>query len=209
VSLVVIMFELTGGLTYIVPLMAAALTAKWVGDALGKGGIYDAQIELNGYPFLDNKDEYNITSLATDVMKPRPSEPPLSVLTQEGMTLSEVESVLKVSTFTGYPVVVSQASQYLVGYVLRRDIQIAIAAQRKNNRVSGRSMVYFNKTIPQNVLTDEDAAPVRLYKLLDLVSCLFVFSDVNFPFQRGSFQKSFIYLVACDNHGSNSDGNCY
>ena len=40
VSLVVIMFELTGGLQYIVPLMAAAMTAKWVGDAFGKEGMY-------------------------------------------------------------------------------------------------------------------------------------------------------------------------
>ena len=40
VSLVVIMFELTGGLEYIVPLMAAAMTSKWVGDALGREGMY-------------------------------------------------------------------------------------------------------------------------------------------------------------------------
>ena len=40
VSLVVIMFELTGGLQYIVPLMAAAMTAKWVGDSLHKEGMY-------------------------------------------------------------------------------------------------------------------------------------------------------------------------
>ena len=71
VSLVVIMFELTGGLTYIVPLMAAAVTAKWVGDAFGQGGIYDSHIELNGYPYLDNKEEFNYTTLAADVMKPR------------------------------------------------------------------------------------------------------------------------------------------
>ena len=36
VSLVVIMFELTGGVRYIVPLMAAAMASKWVGDALGR-----------------------------------------------------------------------------------------------------------------------------------------------------------------------------
>lgn len=36
VSLVVIMFELTGGVRYILPLMAAAMAAKWVGDALGR-----------------------------------------------------------------------------------------------------------------------------------------------------------------------------
>ena len=34
------MFELTGGLQYIVPLMAAAMTAKWVGDSLHKEGMY-------------------------------------------------------------------------------------------------------------------------------------------------------------------------
>ena len=40
VSLVVIMFELTGGLMYIVPLMVAIMTSKWVGDAFVKEGMY-------------------------------------------------------------------------------------------------------------------------------------------------------------------------
>ena len=34
------MFELTGGLTYIVPIMVAVMVAKWVGDALVKEGMY-------------------------------------------------------------------------------------------------------------------------------------------------------------------------
>ena len=42
------------------------------------------------------------------------------------MNLNEVELILKDTTHTGYPVVVSQESQYLVGFVLRRDLQIAI-----------------------------------------------------------------------------------
>lgn len=71
VSLVVIMFELTGGVGYIVPLMAAAMASKWVGDALGRQGIYDAHIALNGYPFLDSKDEFSHTTLAADVMQPK------------------------------------------------------------------------------------------------------------------------------------------
>lgn len=36
VSLVVIMFELTGSLEFIVPTMAAVMFAKWVGDAINK-----------------------------------------------------------------------------------------------------------------------------------------------------------------------------
>lgn len=34
------MFELTGGVNYIVPLMAAAMASKWVGDALGREVFY-------------------------------------------------------------------------------------------------------------------------------------------------------------------------
>ena len=34
---------------------AAVMASKWVGDALGRHGIYDAHIMLNGYPFLDIK----------------------------------------------------------------------------------------------------------------------------------------------------------
>jgi len=37
VSLVVIMFEVTGGIEYIVPLMLALTIAKWVGDAINRG----------------------------------------------------------------------------------------------------------------------------------------------------------------------------
>lgn len=36
VSLVVIMFELTGSVKYILPLMTAIMAAKWVADALNK-----------------------------------------------------------------------------------------------------------------------------------------------------------------------------
>lgn len=64
------MFELTGGVRYIVPLMAAVMASKWIGDAFGKEGIYDAHIILNGYPFLDSKEEFSHTTLAHDVMKP-------------------------------------------------------------------------------------------------------------------------------------------
>ena len=56
---------------YIVPLMAAVMASKWVGDAFGRMGIYDAHVLLNGYPFLDPKEEFTHTTLAQDVMQPR------------------------------------------------------------------------------------------------------------------------------------------
>ena len=34
------MFELTGGLNYIIPIMVAVMVSKWVGDGIVKDGMY-------------------------------------------------------------------------------------------------------------------------------------------------------------------------
>lgn len=49
----------------------------------------------------------------------------LNVLTQSSMSLEDIEILLKETEHNGFPVVVSRESQYLVGYVLRRDLQLA------------------------------------------------------------------------------------
>ncbi|XP_068913490.1 H(+)/Cl(-) exchange transporter 5 isoform X2 [Tenebrio molitor] len=165
VSLVVIMFELTGGVRYIVPLMAAAMASKWVGDALGRQGIYDAHIALNGYPFLDSKDEFQHTSLAADVMQPKRNET-LSVITQDSMSVDDVEALLKETEHNGYPVVVSRESQYLVGFVLRRDLNLAIAnAKRMADGICGQSIVLFTSGNPPQTL---GPPPLKLKKILDM-----------------------------------------
>ncbi|EFA00320.2 H(+)/Cl(-) exchange transporter 3-like Protein [Tribolium castaneum] len=165
VSLVVIMFELTGGVRYIVPLMAAAMASKWVGDALGRQGIYDAHIALNGYPFLDSKDEFQHTSLAADVMQPKRNET-LSVITQDSMTVDDIEALLKETEHNGYPVVVSRESQYLVGFVLRRDLNLAIAnAKRMADGICGQSIVLFTSGNPPQTL---GPPPLKLKKILDM-----------------------------------------
>ena len=172
VSLVVIMFEVTGGVRYIVPLMAACMASKWVGDALGRMGIYDAHIALNGYPFLDIKDEFDHTTLAADVMQPQNNDP-LHVLTQDSMTLNQVEEVLDQTDHNGFPVVVSMESQYLVGFVLRRDLNLAIQnAKARIEDVTEQSLVLFTNHIP--VLDRSNSAdvnrppPLKLWKILDL-----------------------------------------
>lgn len=42
------------------------------------------------------------------------------------MTVDDIMSLLKETEHNGYPVVVSKESQYLVGFVLRRDLNLAI-----------------------------------------------------------------------------------
>merc|ERR1719361_2681135 len=164
VSLVVIMFELTGGVRYIVPLMAASMASKWVGDSLGRQGIYDAHIALNGYPFLDIKEEFDHTTLAADVIQPQNNEP-LSVLTQDSMTLGQVEEILDQTDHNGFPVVVSMESQYLVGFVLRRDLLLAISnAKQRIEDISSSTLILFSNHVPAQI----PGTPLKLWKILDL-----------------------------------------
>ena len=55
------------------------------------------------------------------------------------MTVSEVESMLKETEHNGFPVVVSKESQYLVGFVLRRDLNLALGedAHGRSETVTG------------------------------------------------------------------------
>ncbi|QQP35581.1 Chloride channel protein [Caligus rogercresseyi] len=170
VSLVVIMFELTGGVRYIVPLMAAVMASKWVGDALGKNGIYDAHIALNGYPFLDIKEEFEHTTLAADVMQPQ-SNRSLSVLREDGMTLQEVEDILDSTEHNGFPVMTSREPQFLVGFVNRRDLSLAIQnAKSRMDDVSGATLVLFSALFHEasSHLGAHLSPPIQLGKIVDL-----------------------------------------
>lgn len=51
---------------------------------------------------------------------------PLTVLTQDTTSLEAVETLLKETDHNGFPVVVSRESQFLVGFVLRRDLSLAV-----------------------------------------------------------------------------------
>eukprot|EP00392_Amoebophrya_sp_AT5.2_P011281 g11356.t1 len=67
ISLVVIMFELTGALQHIVPFMLAAQFAKWTGD-LFNDGIYDRHILLKSYLYLPEPEGRFTPGYAKDIV---------------------------------------------------------------------------------------------------------------------------------------------
>jgi chloride channel 3/4/5 len=70
-SLVVIMFELTGGLEYIVPCMLVVITSRWVCDVLGVPSIYDIQLDFKEYPYLNIKAEVSWEITVRDFLRYR------------------------------------------------------------------------------------------------------------------------------------------
>lgn len=128
VSVIVIMFELTGALTYILPTMIVVGVTTAVSSWFGKGGIADRMIWFSGFPFLDNKEEHNFGVPVSQVM--RTSVVSLSV---NGLTLREVEQLLSVSDdkYQGFPIVEDTNSKALVGYIGRTELQYGIDRVRR------------------------------------------------------------------------------
>jgi chloride channel 3/4/5 len=126
VSVVVIMFELTGALTYILPTMIVVGVTKAVSELFGKGGIADRMIWFSGFPFLDNKEEHNFgvpvsQAMTTDVV----------VMPTTGLTLKAVERLLSQDQYQGFPIVEDETSKVLVGYIGRTELRYAIDRLRR------------------------------------------------------------------------------
>ncbi|KAJ8521829.1 hypothetical protein ONZ45_g1532 [Pleurotus djamor] len=90
VTVVVIMFELTGALTYILPTMIVLLVTKAVGDFLGTTGIADEMIKFNGFPFLENTEHESNVSVSKVMRRD------LHTLSESGMSVQEIEKARKV-----------------------------------------------------------------------------------------------------------------
>ncbi|KAG8787140.1 hypothetical protein FRC15_009885 [Serendipita sp. 397] len=133
VSLAVIMFELTGTLTYVVPVMLSVLVAKTVADALEPKGIYDLVIELNQLPYLDHKAEYRWGVLTVaDVMDKKVDVINVDKANTVGSLQGQLSRVFGMGTLDGgFPIVTRQESGGLrgwkmIGYISHNELEHAL-----------------------------------------------------------------------------------
>ena len=124
VSIVVIMFELTGALTYVLPIMIAVMISKWVGDAIGKRGIYESWIQFNEYPLLDNRDDAPVPDISVSAITTRIED--LVVLTASGHTIHTLGTLLATQPYRGFPVVSDSRDAVLLGYISRTELSFAL-----------------------------------------------------------------------------------
>ncbi|KAL9637400.1 MAG: hypothetical protein Q9164_002207 [Protoblastenia rupestris] len=158
VSIVVIMFELTGALTYVLPIMIAVMISKWVGDAFGKRGIYETWIHFNEYPFLDNRDDHPVPDVPASQIMTQLGD--LAVLTATGHTIQSIRDLLGSQPYRGFPVVSDIVTNVLLGYVSRTELiyslQTAVAEPRK---LPPSTPIYFVYQIDADPRTTLDLRP--------------------------------------------------
>ncbi|PYH82994.1 putative voltage-gated chloride channel [Aspergillus uvarum CBS 121591] len=143
VSIVVIMFELTGALTYVIPIMIAVMLSKWCGDIFGKRGIYESWIQLKEYPFLDHRDDTAPPDVSAQ--KVMTSIDDLTVITAVGHTIDTLRNLLLTTSYRGYPVVIDMSNPVLLGYISRNELSYALkyAASPSENELSSTAQVFF------------------------------------------------------------------
>ena len=139
VSVVVIMFELTGALTYILPTMIVVGVTKAVSELFGKGGIADRMIWFSGFPFLDNKEDHTFGVPVSQVMT---SE--VIALPTTGLSMKNLEQLLREDRYQGFPIVEDRASKILVGYIGRTELRYAIDRVKRDRSISPTAKCYFS-----------------------------------------------------------------
>ncbi|KAK4126619.1 voltage gated chloride channel [Parathielavia appendiculata] len=141
VSVVVIMFELTGALTYILPTMIVVGVTKAVSELFGKGGIADRMIWFSGFPYLDHKEEHNFGvpvshAMISDVVS----------IPSTGMTLKAVERLLTKDNYQGFPIVDDETSKILIGYIGRTELRYAVDRAKRERTLSPLAKCSFATT---------------------------------------------------------------
>ncbi|KDQ18892.1 hypothetical protein BOTBODRAFT_478226 [Botryobasidium botryosum FD-172 SS1] len=127
VSLVAILFELTGALSHVLPIMISVMASKWVGDAINKEGIYTAWISLHGYSFLPNIEFRDDEGKGDHYIVPASQ-----IITVNGRssTLIELDTLLNCNNHDGFPVV---DGDMLLGYVTRDRLREALDPLMQNS----------------------------------------------------------------------------
>ncbi|KAH9943797.1 chloride channel [Amylocystis lapponica] len=133
VSLVVILFELTGALSHVLPIMISVMVSKWVADAFGKEGIYSIWIAMHQYPWVPPAEFRDHGETAAQVMKPADE---LVAIRDDGggCTLQELDVLLNTHHFHGFPVL---REDQLLGYVTREGLWTAMEPLLAEDAASG------------------------------------------------------------------------
>jgi chloride channel 3/4/5 len=145
-TLVVILFELTGSLDYVLPFSLAILVAKWTSDAMEPLSIYvglsqhpphrlcvltsekDLLTEMNSYPFLNNKHKPIFTSDLAEIVPRLRRERVIDISSSPLVPASSLRTKLEVlhkagELDGGLPII---RNEILVGLIPAPDLEYAL-----------------------------------------------------------------------------------
>jgi chloride channel 3/4/5 len=194
-SIVVIMFELTGALTYVIPIMIAVMLAKWCGDIFGTRGIYESWIHLNEYPFLDHRDDNPPPDVTAHKVMTKIDD--LTIITAVGHTIESLTKLLGNTAYRGFPVVLDTANPILLGYISRNELSFALksSSSRDGRSLSSETQAFFVHQPFADPMETLDLRPWMDQTPITLNS------NISFSIVLGMFQRLGLRYVLFVNKG--------
>jgi chloride channel 3/4/5 len=117
--------QLTGALSHVLPIMICVMTSKWVGDAMGKDGIYSVWIAMRRYPWLPPVHYRDKGQTGANLMKPLSEV----IVIEDGVTtVGELKRLLSRYYFHGFPVI--DKHREFVGYATRQELRAALGKKK-------------------------------------------------------------------------------
>jgi chloride channel 3/4/5 len=139
VTVVVVMFELTGAVDHILPTMITVISTKLVGDIFYHGGIADKAIEWKGFPFLNQHHSSLGPSPVGQMMVTDIKSIPAT-----GWKLNELLDFLQQTDCRGFPVIKGVDNNRIEGFIEREDILRVINRATIEFSVSQSAHCFFN-----------------------------------------------------------------
>ncbi|ODQ78188.1 hypothetical protein BABINDRAFT_162859 [Babjeviella inositovora NRRL Y-12698] len=118
-SVVVIMFELTGALTYVLPIMIAVLVSRFVSDALAREGCYELWIKYAKIPYFSDSTK-PLPPVETSRLMTKLDD--LKVIYQDSVTLGDLRFLAHNYDYQYFPLLRSPHGNKLIGLVNRLDL---------------------------------------------------------------------------------------
>lgn len=161
ITVVIIMFELTGALNYILPSMIVIGVTRAIGDTWGKGGIADQMIWFNGYPFIDTKEQHHFNAPVEAAMISN-----IVAIPNVGWSVGDIQNLLRHHSHQSFPVV--SENNYLEGYIDRNTLESII----EDGKYSAQTQVSLSRL---------HECPIQLDKFL---ITNFIMVDVAIPLEQ-------------------------
>lgn len=160
IALVVIIMEMSSEVHFVLPIMTAIMSAKWLADTMEHHSIYEMALVNRKIPFLSGEGMAQDMKLLETLTVSRVMRPNVVLLNLEER-ISSLRLLLKRTSHNGFPVVSSSedgATKVYVGFITRDHLQVIL-----------RSAFYKLSSFDKTMKTMDNASGMQAPKLvLDL-----------------------------------------
>ncbi|KAH3678984.1 hypothetical protein WICMUC_001298 [Wickerhamomyces mucosus] len=191
---VVTVFELTGALTYVLPIMITVIVARWVNDAFDELNCYDYWIEFFNYPYLH---EINRPLPLIEIKKIFSENLKINNMKvfyeDDDISVKDlVDSIANCVEFQGVPILENRTSKFVKGWVSLLDLEKELdIIQLKDDINSSTLISFFKSQNDQPARLNLSHLVERYYTILNGDTLLPTVADIFFKLKSR-------FVIICD-----------